>query len=383
MSYPNMQNTFHCGRIDFASNTRVLIIAELGTSHGGSLEKAKALINAACDCGADAVKFQIVYADEILHPKTGLVALPTGNISLYENFKRLEVDKKFFETCAEYCEKKNILFSASPFGAKSAEELAALQPAFIKIASPELNYVQLLEQTAQQNLPLILSSGVSRLSDIETALTICKKFLTKDIALLHCITSYPAPEEEYNISVLENLKKIFGVTIGISDHSKNEYLVPALSVACGAAVIEKHFCLSNDGGGLDDPIALAPHAFSRMVTFVRACTGLSKEACREKLLERGFSKERISAVLGTGEKILAPSELQNYGRTNRSLHYMSDFKAGHRLTKHDIGILRTEKILSVGEAPALLPYFLGSVLQHEVSAGSGAKLFDIINRESL
>jgi NeuB family protein len=376
----NIKKIFHCGETEFSSDKHVLIVAEVGTSHGGSLTKAKQLIDAAVDCGADAVKFQIVYADEILHPKTGIVDLPTGKISLYENFKRLEVGTEFFEACAEYCKRKKVLFSASPFGAKSAQELAALKPAFVKIASPELNYVQLLEQVAKQDLPVILSSGVSHLSDIETAITVLKKCLTKDIALLHCITSYPAPEEEYNISLLETLQKIFGVAVGISDHSKNEYLVPALSVSCGAAVIEKHFCLSNDDGGLDDPIALTPDAFTKMVMFVRECTGLAKEECVQKLLQKRFSKELIKKVLGTGEKKLADSEAQNYGRTNRSLHYIHDLKSGHRLTEDDIRILRTEKILTVGDAPALLPYFLGSVLQCDVSAGSGAKLFDIINR---
>lgn len=376
-----MNNVFQCGGKNFSSKEKILVIAELGTAHGGSLNKAKTLIDAAFDAGADAVKFQIVYADEILHPNTGLVSLPTGEIPLYEIFKRLEVDKFFFEACAEYCEKKNILFGASPFGFKSANELCKLKPAFVKIASPELNYIQLLEKIAMENFPMILSSGVSLLADIEKAVCVCQSFLKKDLALLHCITSYPAPEEEYNISLLENLKNIFGITVGISDHSKNPFLVPALSVAFGATIIEKHFCLSNDDGGLDDPIALDAKTFSQMVKFIRECTGLSKEECKEKLLSLGFSKMQIEKVLGNGKKVLAKSEKENYGRSNRSLHYTKDFSVGHRLTDDDIKILRTEKILSVGEAPIMLQYFRGSVLQKNVKSGDGAKLDDIIKRE--
>lgn len=376
-----MNSIFQCGGKKFSNKEKILVIAELGTAHAGSLDKAKTLISAAVDAGADAVKFQIVYADEILHPNTGLVSLPTGEIPLYKNFKRLEVDKSFFESCAEYCKKKNVLFSASPFGFKSADELCKIKPAFVKIASPELNYIQLLEKIARENFPMILSSGVSLLSDIEKAIYACQSFLKKDLALLHCITSYPAPEEEYNISILENLKNIFGITVGVSDHSKNPFLVPALSVACGATIVEKHFCLSNDDGGLDDTIALDAKTFSQMVKFIRECTGLSKEECKEKLLSLDFSKMQIEKVLGDGKKVLAKSEKENYGRSNRSLHYTKDFSAGHRLTDDDVKILRTEKILSVGEAPIMLKYFMGSVLQKNVTSGDGAKLSDIIKRE--
>ena len=122
------------------------ICAEIGTSHGGSIEKAKELIRAAADAGADSVKFQWVYADEILHPATGLVTLPGGNISLYNRFKELEVDSDFFATAGSYAREHRCGFICSPFGSKSLEELAALNPDGIKIASPELNHLPLLRQ---------------------------------------------------------------------------------------------------------------------------------------------------------------------------------------------------------------------------------------------
>lgn len=371
-----MVKSFSCGGFDF-SNKNVLVIAELGTAHGGSFEKAKTLIDSAVDSGADAVKFQIVYADEILHPKTGDVVLPSGTIPLYENFKRLEVKKSFFEELAEYCEKKSILFSASPFGKKSAEELCALNPAFIKVASPELNYVQLLELISQKNFPVILSTGVSTLSDIEFAVKTLYG-LKKDLALLHCITSYPAPADEYNLSLLKSLQAMFGLAVGVSDHSTNEYLVPLLSVACGACIIEKHFCLSNKDGGLDDKIALDPKRFSSMVKAVKICEKLSYNEIIEKLLSFGFTKDMIGKTLGDGKKVLAKAEEKNYGRTNRSIHYMHDMKAGDVLTEKDLSILRTEKILTVGEHPKMLKYFLGSVLQKDVNAGDGANFFDVL-----
>lgn len=374
-----MGKSFYCGTKEFIPYSTVGVIAELGTAHNGSLQKAIQLIDAAVDSGADAVKFQIVYADEILHPKTGFVNLPGGLISLYEKFRSVEFPISFYEKLCEYCYKRNVLFLASPFGKKSCQELANLHPACIKIASPELNYIQLLEEATKTGLPLILSTGVSKLRDIEKALeTIYDTQPDTQVALLHCITSYPAPEHEYNVSLLELFAPLFDVAVGISDHSRNEYLVPLLSMYCGGCIIEKHFCLSNDDDGLDDKIALSPEQFAKMVKMVKDCQNKSKDEIFEVLLSLGFNTERITATLGTGKKVLAHSEKENYGRTNRCLHYMRDLNKGHLLTNSDIGILRTEKVLTVGELPECIDMFIGATLQVDVHSGNGAQFSDII-----
>ena len=121
-------------------NKKVNIIAEIGTSHEGSISKAKELVDTASDAGADTIKFQWVYADEILHPNTGFVKLPTGNIPLYERFKQLECDKNFYEEMKDYVHSKGCKFCCSPFGLKSLEELLSIKPDYVKIASPELNH---------------------------------------------------------------------------------------------------------------------------------------------------------------------------------------------------------------------------------------------------
>ena len=192
----------------------VIIIAEIGTAHGGSLHKARDLINAAVDAGADYVKFQWVYADEILHPNTGFVNLPGGAVPLYKRFQELEVSPDFFAQAQEYTHSKHAGFICSPFGLKSLSELLAIQPDAVKIASPELNHYPLLHalsKSAHTGIPVILSSGVSRLSDIERALDLldtfrhsCSQDKTNQtvnkiypqlpaLSLLHCITEYPAP----------------------------------------------------------------------------------------------------------------------------------------------------------------------------------------------
>jgi len=368
------------------------VIAEIGTSHEGSLEKAKQLIDAAVYSGADTIKFQWVYAEEILHPDTGYVKLPTGNIPLFERFKQLECNIQFYKECLEYVHSKGCKFCCSPFGVRSMKELLEIKPDYVKVASPELNHYKMLQvladyrkkQSKENKIPVILSSGVSKLSDIEKALEITG---TENVSLLHCITSYPAPEEEYNLKVITNLKNIFGIETGVSDHSLDPILVPALSVACGGTIIEKHITLSRKTAGLDDPVALEPEQFAMMVHVVHQTEAAVRhygntvglEKAIEQLSEQ-FGKEKVLKCLGDGVKKLAPAELANYERTNRSLHFIRSMKAGEIVTPEDIGILRTEKILSVGVGPELFDVLSGKKLARDVDGGAGIKLEDFLEK---
>lgn len=377
----------------------VHISAEIGTSHGGSLEKAYQLIDAAVDAGADSVKFQWVYAHEILHPNTGLVQLPGGALPLYERFQQLEVPDSFFQQVRDYARSKGCQFICSPFGLRSLEELAALSPDAIKIASPELNHHPLLQRLAeirqeqrlqgQIPVPVIVSSGVSTLADIEQALEILSNYgedNLQGITLLHCVTSYPAPEEEYNLQVLQNLEGIFGVEVGVSDHSLDPHLVPVLATACGARFVEKHITLSRQTEGLDDPVALEPAQFASMVQRVRQWEiPIKNYGCQcgasiiVEELEEEYGKERVQSVLGTGIKKLAPAERANYGRTNRSIHVLNDMKAGDIITRDSIAILRTEKILEPGLAPKYFPQIIGARLSQDIAAGQGVLWHHVMN----
>jgi sialic acid synthase SpsE len=357
------------------NRSRVTVIAEIGTGHGGDLHRARRLVDAAVDAGADCAKFQIVYADEILHPDTGFVALPGGSIRLYDRFRELEMPVSFFADMAEYCGKKGLEFMCTPFGLKSARELAAMKPRHIKIASPELNHFPLLREAASYGIPLILSTGVSRLADIEKALD--ETAGASERVLLHCITSYPAPEDEYNLNVLENLARIFGVRVGVSDHSLDPVLVPVLSVARGACMIEKHITLSRDDPGLDDPVALSPDLFSRMVERVRKAEALDAGTIIENM-KGEYGEKRIDAVLGSGVKALSKSEAGNYTRTNRTIHFLRAMKKGERITERDIALLRTEKILSPGISGEYLGLVTGKVLSRDVQNGAGLVFEDLV-----
>jgi sialic acid synthase SpsE len=356
-----------------------LIIAELGTSHNADIVKAREMTAAAAQAGAACVKFQMVFADEILHPNTGDVLLPGGRIRLYDRFKALETPPEFYAEIKEYVESLGLLFLCTPFGLKSASLLREIKPKVVKIASPELNFIGLLEEIAAwklpgSKLPVLLSSGVSLLSDIEEAVSILKPSV--NVCLLHCVTSYPAPETDYNLRVLPNLSAIFGVPAGVSDHSGDPALVPALAVSMGAAVIEKHFCLSRTDPGLDDPIALPPDEFSQMTMAIRHAAEIGPE---ETIAE--YSRERgealVQQVLGNGVKELAPSEKANYRHTNRSIHAMRDIQKGDVLKKGDYACLRTEKNLRPGLEPCWEKALEGRAARNFIPAGEGIRFEDV------
>jgi sialic acid synthase SpsE len=354
-----------------------LIIAELGTSHNGDLSKAKEMAQAAAQSGAGCIKLQMVFADEILHPNTGEVSLPGGKIRLYDRFKQLEMPLEFYAEVKEYVESLGLLFLCTPFGLKSARFLKELKPKIVKIASPELNFTALLKEIAGWDLPVLLSTGVSKLGDIEEALlTAHCSLLTAHCSLLHCVTAYPAPETDYNLRVLQSLAAVFGVSVGVSDHSLDPCLVPSLAVCQGAAVIEKHFCLSREDPGLDDPIALPPQDFARMVKAIRRAAGTDlKETIDFYSRERGA--DFVEAVLGDGVKTLAPSEQDNYERTNRSIHALRDIQPGETIKAEDFAVLRTEKILRPGLAPSWADKICGRIARQIIPSGEGIRFEDI------
>lgn len=376
---PNISNYINIAGQEW-SDRRVFIIAEAGTAHQTSLKKAKELVEVAGESGADCIKFQHVYADEILHPNTGTVPLPGGNISLYQGFKELERDISFFAQIKDYCTSLGIVFLCSPFGPKSARELISLSPAAIKIASPELNYPQLITQCVNSGLPLILSTGVSRLGDIEAAVELAQATSANkspaSLAILHCITSYPAPEREYNLRVLQSLSACFGLVCGVSDHSLDPRLVPMLAVSQGAAIIEKHICISRNDPGLDDPIALEPKDFSKMTRSIRQASQQGSEQTIAQLCaEKG--EDLVKAILGNGIKKLAPSEIDNYARTRRSVHALTFLPKGHVLKLSDMAILRTEKQLRPGLSPEFFEALKGHTLGQDIPAGEGIRFEDL------
>jgi sialic acid synthase SpsE len=358
----------------FLEPSKTFVIAEIGTGHLGDRAKAGELIRAAAEAGAHCAKFQVVFADEIIHPLTGELDLPGGRVRLYDKFREVEQDADFYRFCKEETERAGLVFLASPFGLRSAQILEDLGSAWFKVASPELNHFPLLERLRSYQKPVVLSSGVSRLEDIERAVEL---FEGLPVSLLHCITAYPAPPEEYNLRVLGPLSVLFGCPVGVSDHSMDPELVPVIGRAAGAVLVEKHFCLSRLDPGLDDPIALDPALFSQMTRALKDIDGVAA-GDRDRAVRERYGDDRVEAVLGTGRKVLAPSERRNYERTNRSLHAVAELPAGHRIEAGDLAVLRTEKVLRPGLSPAFLGTLQGRILRRTVEAGQGIRWDDLL-----
>jgi N-acetylneuraminate synthase len=351
------------------------VVAEAGSAHGGDLARGLELVDAAVKAGADAVKFQIIFADEIVHPRTGTIRLPGGEVPIYERFQQLERDEGFFARLKEATERRGALFLASVFGPRSLELLRRLGAVAVKIASPELNHQPLLNLVAASGLPAILSTGVSTLGDIERALSRCP-----GSALLHCVTAYPAPESQYNLRLIPSLRSVFGVPVGVSDHSLDPLLVPAAAAALGALLLEKHLTLERAGGGLDDAIALEPEAFGSMVNGLRALEALGQEAALARLAGE-YGRERVEQVLGDGVKRLAPAEAGYYATTRRSLHAVGDIEEGACLRPEDICIVRSERNLRPGLEPEHFTAVAGCLARRRIPAGQGIRWEDLLGRE--
>ena len=177
-------------------------------------------------------------------------------------------------------------------------------------------------------------------------------------------------------------KQLFGVKTGVSDHSINPCLVPAISVLEGSSFIEKHITLTKKDGGLDDPIALIPLEFAKMVSMVRSMEKLQFED-QLLFLEDAFGKARVESVIGDGVKRLADSERANYGRTNRSVHALEGLNKGVVLTEENTALLRTEKILKPGIRPEYYRDILGKRLVKDVASGQGIRTVDLGIEETI
>ena len=362
--------------LDTYARKRIFLIAEAGTAHDGSFQKATQLIDIAVRAGVSAVKFQHVIADEILHPLTGRVALPGGDVSLFECFQNLEVSHDFFAALKAHCDQKGVLFLCSPFGEKSAQDLKKIGVEAFKIASPESNDYGLWDTLIPWKKPFLVSTGVSTLDDIRDLLRRMKRkgIDREDLALMQCVTQYPAQEEEYNLLSIHALHKAFSCPVGLSDHTADPYFLPLTGAALTLAsqdrfLLEKHITLTPGGSGLDDAIALGPEAIAtlhhKLIELSNALsTGdlplppwdqkppfslqVRSDLTGELSRILPYSRERIEASLGDGHKDLTPGERKIYATTNRSLRATHPIEKGQVIDFSNSRYLRSEKNLKPG-----------------------------------
>ena len=305
---------------------RTFIIAEAGVNHNGNMDTAIKLIDMAKKAGADAIKFQTFKSERLVTrstPKAKYQKANTGSgESQLEMLKRLELTSDNFKRLFSYCRKKNIIFMSTPFDEKSADMLDRLGMGIFKIPSGEITNKPLVQHIAGKNKPVILSTGMSYLSEVEKAVRWIyeiwnKSGFNQQLTLLHCVSNYPAHAADVNLYAMNTLKAAFGLSVGYSDHTQG-IEIPIAAVAMGAKVVEKHFTLDKNMKGPDHKASLEPDELKAMVKAIR----------------------NVEKAMGDGIK--RPTEKEDETRiiARRSLVAKRDIKKGDVINSGDIIIKR-------------------------------------------
>ena len=315
---------------------RCFVIAEAGVNHYGSIDAACQLVDVACDARADAVKFQTFTAESLVTPDAPKAAYQLQRTSAAESqldmLRGLELSKELHRTLFDYCGTRGILFLSTPFDEESADFLDALGVPAFKISSGELTNLPLLDHIARKHKPIILSTGMASLGEVEVAVDTIAHAGNPRLALLHCVSAYPADPCEVNLRAIKTLAEAFQLPVGYSDHTLGQDVALA-AVALGASILEKHFTLSRDLPGPDHQASLEPDELTALVRAVRT----------------------IEAAFGDGRKAPVPSEASTAAVARKSLVAAADIPAGAVIAAEAIAVRRP----GTGLSPAMLPHVVG------------------------
>jgi len=343
------------GNFNISKDSPVFIIAELSANHNGSIETAIDTIKAAKRAGADAIKFQTYTADTITIDSDKVDFVIKGTIwngqTLHKLYQKAYTPWEWHETLFDVAKEEGLICFSSPFDKTSVDFLELLNVPAYKIASFEITDIPLIEYVASKGKPIIISTGIAELEDIELALDTCRRMGNKDIALLKCTSSYPAPIEEANMIMVKDLAERFNVVSGLSDHTIGN-IVPVVATCFGAKIIEKHFIIDRSIGGPDASFSMNEIEFTEMVHAVR------------------------SAEKAIGKIDYTLSEKQALGKDfSRSLYVVKDVKEGDIITKENVRSIRP----GFGLHPKFLESIVGKKFIIDVERGERVRIdmFDI------
>ena len=315
------------------------LIAEAGVNHNGDVDLARRLVDAAADAGADAVKFQTFRTEALVSeaaPKARYQVETTGGgESQRAMLARLELSRETHAVLRDHAARRGLVFFSTPFDEASADLLDGLGVELLKVPSGEVTNLPLLRHLAAKRRPVLLSTGMCTLEEVATAVDTLRAAGDPPLAILHCVSAYPAPAADTNLRAMDTLRARFDVPVGLSDHTLGIEIALA-AVARGAAVLEKHLTLDRTLPGPDHRASLEPADFAALVRGARA----------------------IEAALGDGVKRPMPSELDTRAVARRSLVAARALPAGHRLTRDDIAIKRP----GTGIPPADVDRLVGRTL---------------------
>ena len=328
-----------------------LIIAEAGVNHNGDVELAKKLCLAAKDAGADVVKFQTWITEKIITQNVEQAEYQKENTgrdeSQYEMLKALELNYDEFREVKVYCDEIGILFASTADEEDSLDFLVELGIPFIKVGSGDVGNISYLRYIGSKKLPVIFSTGMSTLADVEMSLQALRDGGATDITLLHCTTNYPCPYDAVNLKAMDTLKHAFGLPVGYSDHTEG-LEVPVAAVARGAGVIEKHFTLDRNMEGPDHKASMEPKVFKEMVQAIR----------------------HIETALGNGLKQPTKAEQQISKVVLKRIVAKRDIRAGQVIREEDICVKRN----NAGLPANAWDIILGTAARRDYKADEGIEI---------
>ena len=299
----------------------VYIIAEAGVNHNGKLALGKEMIDKAKKAGVDCIKFQTFISGNVVSKSANKADYQKKQTdageSQLEMLRKLELSFDDFVELNKYCKLREIHFLSTAFDFDSIDFLNNLDMGMWKIPSGEITNLPYLIKIAKTRKPIIMSTGMSTLSEIEAAMTVLRKNGGNEITLLHCTTEYPAPYSDVNLKAMDTLKQKFDVPVGYSDHTKGIEISIA-AVAMGATVIEKHFTLGKNMKGPDHKASLEPHELKAMVNAIR----------------------NVESAIGSSEKKPAESEMKNIAIARKSITASRSIKKGEVFTEDDLTVKR-------------------------------------------
>lgn len=347
-----MKRSIHIATRPVGDTAPCFIIAEAGCNHDGRLEQAKQLVDVAVRAGADAVKFQLFRASK-LYPKTaGESAYLKQARSIYDIIAEMEMPYEWLPELARYSRQNGIVFLSSVFDEESVDRLDPYVQAY-KIASYEMTHIPLIRYVARKGKPVIISTGTAHLDEIkETAETFFRTG-NENLVLMQCTAAYPAPLDSLNVRAIVTMKQVFGLPVGLSDHSRDPLVGPLAAVAVGANLVEKHFTLSNQLPGPDHGFAVEPHELTLMVQKIR----------------------EVEHALGSGVKAVHPVEAELRGFARRSIFALKDIRLGEVFTNENTGVLRCGQ-LSPGLEPKFYDELLGKHAQKDIQSGTAIQKAD-------
>jgi N-acetylneuraminate synthase len=329
------------------------VIAEMSANHNGEIDNAYKIIDMAKTCGADAVKLQTYHPDTITMDMNTPEFMIEGGLwdgqSLYELYKGAFMPWEWHKPLFDYAQKLNITIFSSPFDNTAVDLLEDLNTPAYKIASFEAVDLPLIKYVAQTGKPMIISTGMADAEEIQEAIEAAREGGCKELAILHCVSGYPAPAGDYNLKTLVDMQKNFGLVTGLSDHTIDNTTAIA-SIALGASIIEKHITLDRNGGGPDDSFSLEEEELSDL------CAG-AKTAWE---------------ALGKVDYGVKSSEQENI-KFRRSIYFVRDLSAGDVITSTDIKSIRP----GYGLLPKYIERLIGSRVLVDIKRGTATSL-DIV-----